>query len=52
MTNKKNNKKEESITKQVVPEKDRGTVLPKAIGRKDKPDDDGLIRDCWGTILS
>ena len=30
---------------------DWGTMLPKSIGRQNKPNDDGLIRDSRGQVL-
>ncbi len=29
-----------------------GTQWPATIGRKQDENDDGKIRDCWGTIMS
>lgn len=28
-----------------------GTQWPNKIGKKDKPNDDGKIRDCWGNVM-
>lgn len=46
------NDNKEKIDPNKNPEKiNWGTQWPKTIGKKDKPNDDGKIRDVWGNVL-
>lgn len=47
----KDNKIVNSEQKQEDGKVDYGTQWPSTIGRVNKPNDDGKIRDCWGQVL-
>jgi hypothetical protein len=41
----------EVVEKEEVVASPHDPVLRPTIGRRNKPEDDGKIRDCWGTVM-